>query len=41
MACERDDWAFMSVSFVRRIEDPWRRSLGESKFRKWKMTNEE
>ncbi len=22
MACEREDWAFMSVSFVRRIEVP-------------------
>lgn len=22
MACDRDDWAFMSVSFVRRMEEP-------------------
>ena len=27
IACERDDWAFMSVSFVRRIEAPCRIKL--------------
>jgi len=27
MACERDDWAFMSVSFVRRMAVPFLRSL--------------
>lgn len=28
MACEREDWAFMSVSLVRRIAVPFRMSLG-------------
>lgn len=28
MAWEREDWAFMSVSLVRRIEEPLRRRLG-------------
>lgn len=27
MACDRDDWAFMSVSLVRRMEVPWRMRL--------------
>ena len=27
MACEREDWAFMSVSFVRRMDVPFRMRL--------------
>lgn len=28
IACERDDWAFMSVSLVRRMDVPFRSKLG-------------
>jgi hypothetical protein len=32
MAWERDDWAFISVSFVRRMEVPWRIRLMRVRF---------